>query len=53
MAEVEEVLIFIEELGRLFEDYRECSNTRVRQQIIEDIRLLGEAIDPVSMESYS
>ena len=46
MAEVEEVLIFIEELGRLFQDYRDCGDIRVKQQIVEDIRLLGEAIDP-------
>ncbi|WP_197280070.1 hypothetical protein [Bacillus sp. FJAT-27251] len=46
MAEVEEVLIFIEELGRLFKDYRNCHDFEVKQQIVEDIRLLGEAIDP-------
>ncbi|WP_162990354.1 TRIAP1/MDM35 family protein [Mesobacillus foraminis] len=46
MVETEEVLIIIEELGRLFKDYKKCNDKRIRRQIIEDIRLLGEAIDP-------
>ncbi|WP_180953692.1 hypothetical protein [Bacillus sp. T33-2] len=45
MAEVEEHLIFIKELGRLFRDYRNCRDEEVKQQIIEDIHLLGRAID--------
>lgn len=46
MVETEEVLIFIEELGRLFKDYTRCKDKRIKKQIMEDIRLLGEAIDP-------
>lgn len=46
MAEVEEVTIFIEELGRLFNEYRKCKDDQIRVQIIKDIHLLAEAIDP-------
>ncbi|MCM3585983.1 hypothetical protein M3182_09620 [Mesobacillus maritimus] len=46
MAEVEEVTIFIEELGRLFNEYKKCENESIRLQIIKDIHLLAEAIDP-------
>ncbi|CAM3862862.1 hypothetical protein [Mesobacillus zeae] len=46
MAEVEEVMIFMEELGRLFKDYEKCSDKKIKQLIMEDIILLEEAIDP-------
>ena len=46
MAEVDEVTIFIEELGRLFTEYKKCEDDRVKIQIIKDIHLLAEAIDP-------
>jgi hypothetical protein len=51
MAEAEEVTIFIEELGRLFDEYKKCKDDKVRVQIIKDIHLLAEAIDPDNEET--
>jgi hypothetical protein len=50
MAEVDEVTIFIEELGRLFTEYKRCQDDSIRLQIIKDIYLLAEAIDPDNEE---
>jgi hypothetical protein len=51
MTEAEEVTIFIEELGRLFDEYKKCKDDRIRVQIIKDIHLLAEAIDPDNEET--
>ncbi|SEN24061.1 hypothetical protein SAMN05192533_110138 [Mesobacillus persicus] len=46
MAEAEEVTIFIEELGRLFNEYKKCRDEKIKVQIMKDIHLIAEAIDP-------
>jgi hypothetical protein len=40
----EEMIIFINELGLLFDEYTRCSNTMIREEIYEDILLLSEVI---------
>lgn len=44
MVAGEEHLIFIKELGRLFNDYSECNDDKLKQEIYKDIQLLGKAI---------
>ncbi|WP_203555033.1 hypothetical protein [Bacillus sp. B15-48] len=53
MVKVEEVTIFIEQLGRLFTEYKRCQDDRIKRQIIKDIQLLAEAIDPDNEEYIS
>lgn len=50
MAEAEEVTIFIEELGRLFHEFKKCRDENIRKQIIKDIHLIAEAINPDNEE---
>jgi hypothetical protein len=44
MIAVEEYLIFIKELGRMFGEYAKCRDEKLKQEIYKDIQLLGEAI---------
>lgn len=44
MVAVEEYLIFIKELGRLFDEYLNCKDDRLKKEIHKDIQLLGKAI---------
>ncbi|WP_174731704.1 hypothetical protein [Mesobacillus harenae] len=46
MADSYEYLIFIKELGRLFEEYENCHDSELRQEIYKDIQLIGKAIEP-------
>ncbi|WP_176167358.1 hypothetical protein [Mesobacillus jeotgali] len=45
MVAVEEHLLFIKELGRLFEEYAHCKDDELKTEIYKDIQLLGEAIN--------
>jgi hypothetical protein len=45
MIAVEENLIFIKELGRLFDEYSQCEDEKLKDEIYKDIQLLGEAIN--------
>ncbi|MBS4179541.1 hypothetical protein [Lederbergia citrea] len=47
MPEIDETLIFIKELGRLLDDYYRSPND-IKPAIVEDIMLLGSAIEPTS-----
>jgi hypothetical protein len=44
MVAVEEHLIFIKELGRLFDEYSQCEDEKLKTEIYKDIQLIGEAI---------
>lgn len=44
MVGVEEYLLFIKELGRLFADYANCRDEKLKMEIYKDIQLIGEAI---------
>jgi len=44
MVAVEEHMIFIKELGRLFDEYSQCEDERLKKEIYKDILLIGEAI---------
>ncbi|WP_200792868.1 hypothetical protein [Bacillus massilinigeriensis] len=44
MAEVKEITIFREELGRLLHDYERCSDKSVKNLIKEDILLIRAAM---------
>lgn len=44
MVAVEEHLIFIKELGRLFNEYSQCEDEGLKKEIYKDIQLIGEAI---------
>ncbi|WLR57056.1 hypothetical protein LC048_09390 [Mesobacillus subterraneus] len=44
MIAVEEHLLFIKELGRLFDEYTQCEDKELKIEIYKDIQLLGEAI---------
>ncbi|WP_423406901.1 hypothetical protein AABM38_13480 [Heyndrickxia sp. MSNUG] len=44
MVAIEEHLIFIKELGRLFDDYSQCEDEKLKIEIYKDIQLIGEAI---------
>jgi len=44
MVAVEEHLIFIKELGRLFDEYSQCEDEKLKNEIYKDIQLIGEAI---------
>ncbi|MGG1676061.1 hypothetical protein ACIFOT_09980 [Neobacillus sp. NRS-1170] len=37
-------LKIIEELGRLLKDYYDCSDTKIREEIYEEIQRLGKVI---------
>lgn len=37
-------LFIIEELGRLFKDYYNCKDTKIREEIYEEIQRLGKVI---------
>ncbi|WP_421380863.1 hypothetical protein ACOJQI_18775 [Bacillus salacetis] len=41
-----ETLIFIKELGRLFDDYKRCPDKRTRALIEDEITFLTEIINP-------
>ncbi|MDQ0272973.1 hypothetical protein J2S17_004867 [Cytobacillus purgationiresistens] len=41
----EEYLIFINEIGRLLDEYKESTNNESKTIIIEEIELLGEVIN--------
>ena len=45
MVAFEEHLIFIKELGRLFKEYAQCKDEKLKNEIHKDIQLLGEAIN--------
>jgi hypothetical protein len=45
MVAVEEHLIFINELNRLFKEYAQCKDDELKMEIYKDIQLLGEAIN--------
>lgn len=40
----DEMLIFINELGLLIDEYQRCKNTEIKEQIYDDILLLSEVI---------
>jgi hypothetical protein len=44
MINPEEYLLFIKELGRLFDEYAECPDELLKNNIYKDIVLLGKAI---------
>jgi hypothetical protein len=44
MVAAEEHLIFIKELGRLFDEYLDCKDERLKKEIQKDIQLLEKAI---------
>ncbi|MDQ0273354.1 hypothetical protein [Cytobacillus purgationiresistens] len=41
----EEYLVFINEIGRLLDEYKESTNCELKNMIIEEIELLGEIIN--------
>ncbi|MBT2680881.1 hypothetical protein J7E38_17970 [Bacillus sp. ISL-35] len=45
MVAVEEHLLFIKELGRLFDEYAICEDSELKNEIYKDIQLIGEAIN--------
>ncbi|WP_170169196.1 hypothetical protein [Mesobacillus subterraneus] len=45
MVAVEEHLLFIKELGRLFDEYSQCKDEELKSEIYKDIQLIGEAIN--------
>lgn len=45
MADNFEHLMFIRELGRLMIDYHNCTDTTIKQEIYNDIKLLGKVIN--------
>ncbi|MDQ0414263.1 MULTISPECIES: hypothetical protein [Mesobacillus] len=44
MVAVEEQLLFMKELGRLFDEYALCEDRELKKEIYKDIQLIGEAI---------
>jgi hypothetical protein len=38
-------MIFIKELGRLFDEYSHCEDDKLKDEIYKDIQLIGEAIN--------
>ncbi|MFC3883816.1 hypothetical protein ACFOU2_10005 [Bacillus songklensis] len=40
----DEILLFIEELGRLLNDYNKCEEGTIKQEIYKDILLLSDVI---------
>ncbi|QQZ08162.1 hypothetical protein [Heyndrickxia vini] len=46
MIREEEHLLFIKELGRLFEDFNHCKCEEIRKDILKDIQLLSNVINP-------
>jgi hypothetical protein len=45
MVAAEEHLLFIKELGRLFDEYAHCEDSELKNEIYKDIQLIGEAIN--------
>ncbi|MBN6885551.1 hypothetical protein ACUXCC_001688 [Cytobacillus horneckiae] len=45
MINDDEYLIFIREIGKLFEEYNKCSNQMFKEMIAEDLEILGRALD--------
>lgn len=46
MIREDEHLLFIKELGRLFQDFNHCDNEEVKKEILIDIMLLSNVINP-------
>ncbi|WP_199484495.1 hypothetical protein [Peribacillus glennii] len=46
MINNDEALIFLEEIGRLINDYYRCEDHEIKNQIFKDIQLLASAISP-------
>ncbi|WP_154307081.1 hypothetical protein [Metabacillus lacus] len=40
----EEIVYFIKEIGRLIEDYRNCTHDEVKYMIYKEIQLLSDVI---------
>lgn len=45
MIAAEEHLLFIKELGRLFDEYANCEDNELRNEIYKDIQLIGKVIN--------
>ncbi|WP_155890296.1 hypothetical protein [Peribacillus kribbensis] len=45
MKDNKEYSLFLKELNRLFNDYKKCKDKHIRNEILQDIQLIGEAID--------
>ncbi|CAM3651783.1 hypothetical protein [Cytobacillus oceanisediminis] len=39
-----EYLAFIKEIGRLFNDYYKCRDEKMKQILLDDIRLIGQVL---------
>lgn len=44
MIQNEEILIFIHQLGLLFDEYKRCKDTVIQEKIYDDILLLSDVI---------
>lgn len=44
MLKDSEYLLFIREIGRLITDFEKCKEPDIQQKILQDIRLLGFAL---------
>ncbi|PWW28476.1 hypothetical protein DFO73_106292 [Cytobacillus oceanisediminis] len=44
MIKETEYLSFINEIGRLFNDYYKCHDEKIKQILLDDIRLIGQAL---------
>ncbi|MFC3885877.1 hypothetical protein ACFOU2_21330 [Bacillus songklensis] len=44
MLQDDEILLFIQELGRLLNDYNKCEEKAIKQEIYQDILLLSGVI---------
>jgi hypothetical protein len=44
MLKDSEYLLFIREIGRLINDFEKCKEPEVQQEILQDIKLLGYAL---------
>ncbi|MGE8206664.1 hypothetical protein ACQKP0_19325 [Heyndrickxia sp. NPDC080065] len=52
MIQEEEHLLFIKELGRLLQDFNHCDDEEIKKEILIDITLLSNVINPDYELSY-
>ncbi|WP_180954430.1 hypothetical protein [Bacillus sp. V5-8f] len=50
MINNDEALIFLDEIGRLIDDYYRCEVREIKEQIFKDIQLLASALSPDTTE---
>ena len=46
MIREDEYQLFIKEMGRLFQDFNHCKDEEIKKEILDDIMLLSNVINP-------